>query len=194
GIIFYSFASLSLPGLSGAILGSINLALGVTAVLLSLALIEYPGGQLAATTRRDLFWQRPMAGAGLLGGGLALIGWFPFPGGTSYLLALQAAAAINWIEVLVLTTAMALAALTLVQLTIQYLLGPRESSPTVETPPLEESDLNRLAPSRHVGEPMGIDGIIGVLLVVIIVIGLFPNLLLPTIEAAVRSLAVLSAS
>ncbi|ACL24660.1 proton-conducting transporter transmembrane domain-containing protein [Chloroflexus aggregans] len=194
GIIFYSFASLSLPGLSGAILGSINLALGVTAVLLSLALIEYPDEQLAATTRSDLFWQRPMAGAGLLGGGLALIGWFPFPGGTSYLLALQAAAAINWIEVLVLATAMALAALTLVQLTIQYLLGPRESSPAAETPLLEESDLNLLAPPRHVGEPIGVGGLIGVLLVVIIVIGLFPNLLLPTIEAAVRSLAVLSAS
>lgn len=192
GIIFYSFVSLSLAGLSSAILGVINLALAVTTVLISLALLGYPDGRLLATSRSDLFWHRPMAGAGLLGGGLALIGWLPSPGGTSYLLALQTAAAMHWLELLALLIAMALAALTLAQLAVQYLIGSGEVPADEEPPLLGETILDRPPPPRYVGEPAGVAGLIALLLITMLIIGAFPNLLLPTIEAAVRSLATLS--
>ncbi len=192
GIIFYSFASLSVAGLSGAIFGVINLALAVTTVLISLALLAYPDGRLLATMRSDLMRLRPVAGTGLLGGGLALIGWLPWPGGTSHLLALQAAAARHWLEALTLLVAMALAALALVQLAVQYLIGPGESSAVDEPPLLGETILDRMPPPQSTGEPVGVAWLLILLLVVMVGIGAFPNLLLATIEAAVHSLATLS--
>ncbi|WP_322489725.1 proton-conducting transporter membrane subunit [Chloroflexus sp.] len=193
GIIFYGFASLSLAGLSGALVGVINLALAVTTVLISLALLEHPNERLTAESRNDLFWRRPVASAGVLGGGLALIGWLPFPGGTSSLLVLQAAAAIHWGESLVVLTAMALAALTLVQLAVQYLIGSRDIPLAEEPPLLGETELDRPPPLQPAGEPLSSVAIISILLAVMVAIGLFPNVLLPTIEAAVRSLAALYA-
>lgn len=193
GIIFYSFASLSLAGLSGALFGVINLALAVTTVLISLALLDDADNRPQAAPRNDLLWHRPIAGAGVLGGSLALIGWLPFPGGTSYLLALQAAAAIHWAEVLALLAAMALAALTLVQLAVEYLIGSRETAPLAEPPLLGETELERRPPIKPAREPVSVIVLISGLLAVMIVVGIFPNLLLSTIEAAVRSLATLRA-
>ncbi|MCX7861092.1 MAG: hypothetical protein N2385_13440, partial [Chloroflexus sp.] len=140
------------------------------------------------------FWHRPVAGAGLLGSGMALIGWLPFPGGTSYLLALQAAAANHWLELLTLLVAMALAALTLAQLAVQYLIGPGEKPMVTEPPLLGEIELGRPPLPRQSREPIGAVVIISILLAVMAVIGLSPNLVLPTIEAAVRSLAALGFS
>ncbi|MDW8403210.1 proton-conducting transporter membrane subunit [Chloroflexus sp.] len=193
GIIFYGFASLSLAGLSGAILGVINLALAVTTVLVSLAMLD-DLDRSQTEDRSDLFWHRPVAGAGLLGSGMALIGWLPFPGGTSYLLALQAAAANHWLELLTLLVAMALAALTLAQLAVQYLFGPSAAPMVAEPSLLGEIELGRPPLPRQSREPIGAVVIISILLAVMAVIGLSPNLVLPTIEAAVRSLAALGFS
>ncbi len=193
GIIFYSFASLSLAGLSGAMFGVINLALAVTTVLISLEMIEYPTGGHSESAHADVLWRRPIAGTGLLGGGLALIGWLPSPGGTSYLLTLQAAAEAGWGELSVLLIAMILATLALVQLAVQYLIGPRTRTPVPEPLLLGETEVDRPPPMRLPREPLGASWLVGSLLVTMLVIGIFPNILLPTIEAAVRSLAAISA-
>ncbi len=193
GMIFYSFASLSLVGISGAVLGAINLALAVTTILISLALLEYAGQRSPTGAYHDLFWQRPLLGIGVIAGGLALVGVLPLPGGASYLLALQAAAAMSALELAALLIAMTLAALAMVQLIVQYLVGPRTPLPEQEPALLGETEFERLPPARPANELRGGAFLIGALLIVMIVIGLFPSLLLPTIEQAVRSLAVLRA-
>jgi formate hydrogenlyase subunit 3/multisubunit Na+/H+ antiporter MnhD subunit len=173
--------------------GVINLALAVTTVLISLEMIEYPTGGHSESAHADVLWRRPIAGTGLLGGGLALIGWLPSPGGTSYLLTLQAAAEAGWGELSVLLIAMILATLALVQLAVQYLIGPRTRTPVPEPLLLGETEVNRPPPMRLPREPLGASWLVGSLLVTMLVIGIFPNVLLPTIEAAVRSLAAISA-
>lgn len=192
GVIFYSFASLSLIGLSGAVFGAINIALAITTVLISLTLLEHAIGGGTIESYNDLIWQRPVAGAGLLAGGLALTGWLPSPGGSAYLLALQAAADSGLVEVFILVAAMSLATLTLIQLTVQYLIGSRSKAIEVEPRLLGETEVDRPSPVRLSPEPWTARWLIIGLIAAMLVIGMTPQTLLTTIEAAVRSLAALS--
>ncbi|WP_322820582.1 proton-conducting transporter membrane subunit [Chloroflexus sp.] len=193
GVIFYSFASLSLIGLSGAVFGAINIALAITTVLISLTMLEHAIGGGTSEPYNDLIWQRPVAGAGLLAGGLALTGWLPSPGGSAYLLALQAAADAGLGEVFILVAAMSLATLTLIQLTVQYLIGSRSKVAEVEPRLLGETEVDRPPPVRLSPEPWTARWLIIGLIAAMLMIGMTPQTLLATIEAAVRSLAALSA-
>ena len=129
-----------------------------------------------------------MAGAGLLAGGLALLGVPPLNGAVSRALIYQAAAERGWAELLPLLLATALVGLGLARAAHAHLLGPSEDAPVVEPLLLGETELDRPAQRRLDPEPRSAATLAILLLLVCLAIGLYPQPLLATIDEAIRGL------
>jgi formate hydrogenlyase subunit 3/multisubunit Na+/H+ antiporter MnhD subunit len=193
GMVFYGLASVSTIGLAGAVFGALNQTLAVTLLLVSLALIERPDGRPPGVLRRDLLRRWPVGGAGLLAGGLALVGLPPLNGAMSHLLLYQAAAANGWGELLALLAATLVAGLALARVAHARLLGPSEDLVPPEPLLLGETELDRPAPRRLEPEPRSTAALTIILLLLCLAIGLYPRPLLATIDDAVRGLAFIRA-
>ena len=187
GMVFYGLASLSEIGLTGAIMGALNQTIAVTLICVSLGLLERPDGRPPAI-RRDLLRRWPVAGAGLLVGALALLGVPPLNGYTSKLLLYQAAAEQGWGELIALLLATALAGLALARVAHERLLGPSDEGPNAEPLLLGEVDLDRPAERRLAAEPRSAAALTLALLGACLLIGLYPQPLLATIDEAIRGL------
>jgi formate hydrogenlyase subunit 3/multisubunit Na+/H+ antiporter MnhD subunit len=155
----------------------------------SLSLIERPDGRAPGAARRDLLRRWPVAGAGLLAGGLALIGMPPLGGAMSRLLIYQAAAEKGWPELLGLLAATLLAGLGLARVAHERLLGPSEDEVAPEPLMLGETELDRPAPRRLDPEPQSTAALTLTLLLICLVIGIYPGPLLETINSVIRELA-----
>ncbi|MBX0331049.1 hypothetical protein K2Z83_25685 [Oscillochloris sp. ZM17-4] len=193
GMVFYGLASVSSLGLAGAVFGALNQTLAVLLLLVSLSLLERPDGRPPGVLRRDLLRRWPVAGAGLLAGGLALIGIPPLGGAMSRLLIYQAAAEKGWIELLALLAATLLAGLGLARAAHERLLGPSEDEAAPEPLMLGETELDRPAPRRLAPEPRSAAALTLILLLICLSIGLYPGPLLATIDGAIRELAFIRA-
>lgn len=193
GMVFYGLASVSSIGLAGAIFGALNQTLAVTLLFVSLGLLERPDGRPPGVVRRDLLRRWPVAGTGLLVGGLALIGLPPLNGALSQLLIYQAAAERGWIELLPLLLSTLLAGLGLARLASERLLGPTEEAEPEEPLLLWETELDRPAQRRLEPEPRSAAALTLVLLLLCLGIGLYPQPLLATIDEAIRELAFIRA-
>ncbi|NTV62216.1 MAG: hypothetical protein HGA65_01595 [Oscillochloris sp.] len=193
GMVFYGLASVSSLGLAGAVFGALNQMLAVLLLLVSLALLERPDGRTPGVVRRDLLRRWPVAGAGLLAGGLALIGMPPLGGAMSRLLIYQAAAENGWPELLSLLAATLLAGLGLARIAREYLLGPSEDEVAPEPLMLGETELDRPAPRRLASEPQSAAALTLTLMLICLAIGLYPGPLLATIDGVIRDLAFIRA-
>ncbi len=161
----------------------------VLLLFLCLGLLERPDGRPANVVRRDLLRRWPIAGAGFLGGGLALLGMPPFNGFASKLLIYQAAAERGGIYLAILLLATGLALLALLRLARDRLLGPDEDASAEGTPILlGTTDLDRPHTRRLEREPRGLALLAGALLALCLAIGLYPDPLLATITDVVRGL------
>ena len=189
GMIFYGLTAGSELGLAGALYGALNQALAITLICVSLALLERPDGRPPIGVRRDLLRRWPVAGAGLLVRGLALLGVPPFSGFGGRLLLFQAAAAHGPLELGLLVLATLLAGLGLAQIARERLLGPSEDDQLAEPLLLGETELDRPTSRRLPPEPLSAANLTMLLLLVSVAIGLYPQPLLETIETAVRGLA-----
>jgi formate hydrogenlyase subunit 3/multisubunit Na+/H+ antiporter MnhD subunit len=193
-MVFYGLASLTTLGLAGAIFGALNQTLAVTLLFVSLALLERPDGRPPGVLRRDLLRRWPVAGAGLLAGGLALVGLPPLNGAMSHLLIYQAAAERGWIELLPLLAGTLLAGLGLARVAAARLLGPGEEAATAAEPlMLGETELDRPARRRLEPEPRSTAVLTMLLLGICLAIGLYPQPILATIDEAIRGLAFIRA-
>lgn len=188
GMVFYGLASVSTLGLAGAIFGALNQTIAVTLIFVSLGLLERPDGRPPTAARRDMLRRWPVAGAGLLAGGLALLGVPPLNGAVSHALIYQAAAERGWAELLPLLLATALAGLGLARAAHAHLIGPSEDAPVVEPLLLGETELDRPAQRRLDPEPRSAATLAVLLLLLCLAIGLYPQPLLATIDEAIRGL------
>ncbi|MEI8308242.1 MAG: proton-conducting transporter membrane subunit [Chloroflexales bacterium] len=193
GMVFYGLASVSSIGLAGAVFGALNQTLAVLLILVSLALVERPDGRTPGITRRDLLRRWPVAGMGLLAGGLALIGIPPLSGAMSRLLIYQAAAENGWPELLALLAATILALLALARTANEWLLGPGEDEIAPEPLMLGEIELDRPAPRRLAPEPRSAAALTLILMLICLAVGIYPGPLLTTIDGAIRELAFIRA-
>lgn len=193
GMVFYGLSSVTAIGMSGAVFGALNQALVVTLLFVSLGLIERPDGRAPGVVRRDLLRRWPVAGVGLLVGGLALIGLPPLSGAMGRMMIFQAAASHSWFELLPLLLATGMAGLALVRAAYEQLIGPSEDEPEMEPLLLGETELDRPAQRRLDPEPRSTAAITILLLVVCLGIGLYPGPILATIDEAVRGLAFIRA-
>lgn len=188
-MVFYGVASVSFLGLTGSMCTALNTVLTVTLIFISLGMLEQPDGRPPGLERRDLLRRWPVAGLGLLGGGLALLGLPPFSGFASKLLLYRAAAAYSWYELAVLLTSTALAGLALARLARDKLLGPGEHMPAPEPLMLGEmEEFDRPPPRRLEPEAWSSALLAVVLLAVCLGIGLYPQPLINVISAAIREL------
>jgi formate hydrogenlyase subunit 3/multisubunit Na+/H+ antiporter MnhD subunit len=165
----------------------------VTLLFVSLAQLERPDGRTPGVLRRDLLRRWPVAGAGLLVGGLALLGLPPLNGAMSRLLIYQAAAERGWAELLPLLIGTLLAGLGLARAAGARLLGPGEERVAAEPLLLGETELDRPAPRRLAREPRSTAAVTALLLLLCLTIGLYPQPLLATIDEAIRGLAFIRA-
>lgn len=193
GMVFYGLTSASALGLAGALFGALNQTLATMLLFVSMALLERPDGRTPGPVRRDLLRRWPVAGAGLLAGGLALLGVPPLNGAVSHLLIYQAAAAYGWAELLPLLLATTLGGLALARLAAERLLGPSEDGPIAEPLMLGETELDRPAARRLEPEPRSAAALTVLLLLLCLAIGLYPQPLLATVNEALRGLALLRA-
>lgn len=193
GMVFYGLASVSSLGLAGAIFGSLNQTIAVMLLFVSLGLLERPDGRTPGVVRQDLLRRWPVAGAGFLAGGLALLGLPPLNGAVSHLLLYQAAAAHGWPELLPLLLGTLLAGLGLARAAAGALLGRSEEQVAAAPPMLGETELDRPAARRLEREPRSTAAVTIALLGICLAIGLFPQPLLATIDEAIRGLAFLRA-
>jgi formate hydrogenlyase subunit 3/multisubunit Na+/H+ antiporter MnhD subunit len=189
GMVFYGLAALSTQGLMGAVFGVLNQSLIVTLLCVSLSQLEQPDGRPPAL-RRDLLWRWPIAGAGLLLGGLALLGLPPLNGFASKALLYRAAADHGWLELFLLVVATLLAGLGLARAVSERLLGPSESqSGNIEPLLLGETELDRPTVRKLKAEPQSTAMLTLLLLGLCLAIGLYPQPLLTTIGTALQSMA-----
>jgi formate hydrogenlyase subunit 3/multisubunit Na+/H+ antiporter MnhD subunit len=188
GMVFYGLASVSTLGLAGAIFGALNQTIAVALIFVSLGLIERPDGRTPGVARRDMLRRWPVAGAGLLAGGLAILGVPPLNGAVSHALIYQAAAERGWAELLPLLLATALAGLGLARAAHAHLIGPSEDAAVVEPLLLGETELDRPAQRRLEPEPRSAATLAMLLLLLCLAIGLYPQPLLATIDEAIRGL------
>lgn len=193
GMVFYGLASTSPLGLAGAVFGALNQTIALMLLFVSLGLLERPDGRPPGVVRRDLLRRWPVAGAGLVVGGLTLLGVPPLNGAMSRLLIYQAAAEQGWFELLPLLLATALAGLALARAASEHLIGPSEDAPSVEPLLLGETELDRPAVRRLEPEPRSTAAITLLLLLLCVGIGLYPQPLLAAIEEAIRGLAFIRA-
>lgn len=193
GMVFYGLASVTTLGLAGAIFGALNQIIAVTLIFVSLALLERPDGRTPGVLRRDLLRRWPVASAGLLAGGLALLGLPPLNGAISHLLLYQAAAERGWAELGLLVLGTGLAGLGLARAAGERLLGPAEETVAAEPLLIGETELDRPAQRRLEPEPRSTAALTGILLLLCLAIGLYPQPLLGTIAEALRGLAFIRA-
>lgn len=193
GMVFYGLASASTLGLTGAIFEALNLALVVVLIFISLGLLERPDGRTPGVVRRDLLRRWPIAGMGMLGGGLALLGLPPFSGFTSKMLIYQASVQHNRVELIALLMATGLASLALLRMARDRLLGPGDELTVAEPTMLGETELDRPAARRLEPEPRSTALLTVLLLVICLGIGLYPQPLLVTIEDVIRGLTFIRA-
>jgi formate hydrogenlyase subunit 3/multisubunit Na+/H+ antiporter MnhD subunit len=187
GMILFGLATTSSVGLAGAVFEAFNQIIVVLLLFLCLGLLERPDGRPSNVVRRDLLRRWPVAGVGFLGGGLALLGLPPFNGFASKLLLYQAAAQRGGVYLAVLLLATALALLALARLAYQRLLGPPEDAPTEAAPILlGTTELDRSAERLLEPEPRGLALLAGALLLLCLVIGLYPQPLIATINEVIR--------
>lgn len=193
GMVFYGLAAGSTLGLAGAIFGALNQTIAVLLLFVSLGLLERPDGRTPGVLRRDLLRRWPVAGAGLLASGLALLGLPPLNGAMSHLLIYQAAAAHGWLDLAALLLGTALAGLGLARIAAERLLGPGEEAMAVEPLLLGETELDRPAVRRLEPEPRSTAALTLTLLLLCLGIGLYPQPILATIDEAIRGLAFIRA-
>ncbi len=188
GMIFYGVASVSVSGLTGATFEALNQTLAVVLIFASLGLLERPDNRPPGVERRDLLRRWPVAGTAFLGGGMALLGIPPFSGFASKMLLYQAAATHGWFELLALLLATMLAVLALIHIVYTNLLGPSEHSPSSIPDIFYETEFER--PSEHVlsPEPHSTAIVVVLLLIVSLVVGLYPQPFLLTMNDVVSGL------
>ncbi|HWQ14614.1 MAG TPA: proton-conducting transporter membrane subunit [Roseiflexaceae bacterium] len=189
GAVLLGLASATPVGLAGAVFESFNQLIAVLLLFVCIGLLERPDGRPANVVRRDLLWRWPVAGAGLIGGALALLGLPPFGGFASKLLLYHAAAGRGQAYLAALLLATAIAALALLRLARERLLGAPEGLPAAPPPPLlGETELDRPPERRLEPEPRGLALLTAGLLGLSLAIGLHPQPLLATIEEVIRGL------
>lgn len=189
GMVLFGMATTTTVGMAGALFEAFNQIFVVLLLFLCLGLLERPDGRPANVVRRDLLWRWPVAGAGLLGGGLALLGIPPFNGFASKLLLYEAAGQRGGIYLALLLLSTGLALLALIRLARERLLGPSEEAPAEEVPILlGATDLDRPADRRLEPEPRGMALLAAMLLALCLAIGLYPQPLLTTINEVIRGL------
>jgi formate hydrogenlyase subunit 3/multisubunit Na+/H+ antiporter MnhD subunit len=188
GMILFGLATLNNVGVAGALFETLNQMIIALLLFLSIGLLERPDGRPQNVVRRDLLWRWPIAGTGLLCGGLALLGLPPFNGFVGKLLLYQAAARLGGPYLALLLLATALALLALLRLARERLLGPAEDVADVFPLLLGGTDLDRPADRRLEPEPRGMAVLTLVLLAICLGIGLYPQPLLATINEAIRGL------
>jgi formate hydrogenlyase subunit 3/multisubunit Na+/H+ antiporter MnhD subunit len=188
GMILFGLATLDSVGLAGALFETLNQMIIVLLLFLSIGLLERPDGRPINVVRRDLLWRWPVAGTGLLCGGLALLGLPPFNGFAGKLLLYEAAARRGGLYLALLLLATALALLALLRLVRERLLGPSEDIAEESPLLLGGTDLDRPADRRLEPEPRGMAVLIVLLLALCLGIGLYPQPLLATINEAIRGL------
>jgi formate hydrogenlyase subunit 3/multisubunit Na+/H+ antiporter MnhD subunit len=189
GMILFGLATLDSLGVTGALFEALNQTIIVLLLFLSIGLLERPDGRPPNVVRRDLLWRWPVAGAGLLGGGLALLGLPPFNGFAGKLLLYEAASRRGGPYLALLLLATALALLALVRLARERLLGPSEADAPEASPILlGTTELDRPADRRLEPEPRGMALLTTVLLALCLGIGLYPQPLLAAIGEVIRGL------
>lgn len=194
GMMLFGITSLSTVGLAGALFQAFNQIIIVMLLFLSVGLLERPDGRPSNVQRRDLLRRWPVAGGGLLLGGLALLGLPPFNGFASKLLLYEAAAQKGGWSLALLLLATGIALLALLRLARDRLLGASDDQQIDESPLLVgETDLDRPAERRLAPEPRGMALMISVLLALCLGIGLYPQPLLATINEVIRGLTFVQA-
>jgi formate hydrogenlyase subunit 3/multisubunit Na+/H+ antiporter MnhD subunit len=188
GMILFGLATLDSIGVAGALFEMLNQMIIALLLFLSIGLLERPDGRPQNVVRRDLLWRWPIAGTGLLCGGLALLGLPPFNGFVGKLLLYQAAARRGGPYLALLLLATALALLALLRLARERLLGPAEDVADISPLLLGGTDLDRPPERRLEPEPRSMALLTLVLLAICLGIGLYPQPLLATINEAVREL------
>jgi formate hydrogenlyase subunit 3/multisubunit Na+/H+ antiporter MnhD subunit len=187
GMILFGLMTLDSIGVAGALFETLNQMIIALLLFLSIGLLERPDGRPQNVVRRDLLWRWPIAGTGLLCGGMALLGLPPFSF-VGKLLLYQAAARRGGPYLALLLLATALALLALLRLARERLLGPAEDVAGVSPLLLGGIDLDRPADRRLEPEPRGMVVLTLVLLAICLGIGLYPQPLLATINEAIRGL------
>lgn len=194
GMVLFGVTTVSTLGLAGALFEAFNQTLVALLLFLSLGLLERPDGRPPHHVRRDLLRRWPVAGAGLLGGGLALIGLPPFNGFASKLLIYEAAARSDGWQLALLLLASGLALLALLLLARDRLLGPSEDQLVEEVSPmLGATELDHPARRRMEPEPRGMAVLTSALLGSCLAVGLYPQPVLATINEVIRGLTFVKA-
>jgi formate hydrogenlyase subunit 3/multisubunit Na+/H+ antiporter MnhD subunit len=188
GMILFGLATLDSLGVAGALFEAINQMIIVLLLFLSVGLLERPDGRPPNVVRRDLLWRWPVAGMGLLCGGLALLGLPPFNGFAGKLLLYEAAARRGWPYLALLLFATALALLALLRLARERLLGASEDVAREAPILLGATELDRAIDRRLDPEPRGMAVLTIALVALCLGIGLYPQPLLATINEAIRGL------
>lgn len=188
GMIFYGVSSVSVSGLTGATFEALNQTLAVVLIFASLGLLERPDDRPPGVERRDLLRRWPVAGTAFLGGGMALLGIPPFSGFASKMLLYQAAADHGWFELLALLLATMLAVLAFIHIVYTNLLGPSEHTPSSIPDIFYETEFERPQERVLSPEPHGTAILVVLLLIVSLVVGLYPQPFLLTINDVVSGL------
>ncbi len=188
GLIFYGLASVSTPGLTGAIFEALNQTLAVVLIFVSLGLLERPDGRTPGVKRHDLLRRWPVAGVGFLAGGLSLLGLPPFSGFVSKMQLYEAAAQRGWVELLPLLLATAFAGVAFARTAHDRLLGPGEEIPTPEPVLLDDLEFEDIPERRLEREPRSTAILTLVLFVLCLTIGLYPQPFLRMINEVIQSL------
>ena len=189
GMILFGLATLDSLGVAGALFETLNQTIIVLLLFLSIGLLERPDGRPTNVVRRDLLWRWPVAGTGLLCGGLALLGLPPFNGFAGKLLLYEAAARRGGPYLVLLLIATALALLALLRLARERLFGASEEDIVEEAPILlGTTELDRQAERRLEPEPRGMAILVALLMALCLGIGLYPQPLLATINEVIRGL------
>jgi formate hydrogenlyase subunit 3/multisubunit Na+/H+ antiporter MnhD subunit len=194
GMVIFGLATMDEVGVAGALFESLNQAIAVLLLFVSIGLLERPDGRPSNVVRRDLLWRWPVAGTGLLGGGLALLGLPPFSGFASKMLLYDAAARRGGVYLGLLLLATSVALLALIRLARDRLFGLPEGRPEEQAPILlGTTELDRPTERRLEPEPRGMAVLTAFLLAVCLGIGLYPQPVLATIGEVIRGLTFIQA-
>jgi formate hydrogenlyase subunit 3/multisubunit Na+/H+ antiporter MnhD subunit len=189
GMTLFSLMTMTEIGLIGALFEAVNQMLAVLLLFLSIALLERPDGRPPNVVRRDLLWRWPVAGSGLIGGALTLIGVPPFAGFAGKQLIFQVAAERGWWFLGLLLLSSILAIVALLRIGQQRLFGPVEEQPELDQPILlGTTELDRPTERRLDPEPRSLALLVCVLLAVCIGVGVYPEPLLATVADVIRGL------
>jgi formate hydrogenlyase subunit 3/multisubunit Na+/H+ antiporter MnhD subunit len=193
GIVLFGVCSINQLGLAGALFHTISQIAVVMLLFVALAQLEQPDGRTPGVVRRDLLRRWPIAGICFLAGGFALLGVPPFSSFVGKYLIYQAAAQQGpWFLGLLVGSSL-IAALALLRLAREWLLGPAEELPVEEPLMLGETDLDRPAVRRLAPEPRSTAFLTMGLVTLCLILGLYPVPLLDLISDVVRSLTFIRA-